>query len=180
MEILSGNNLMIVAHPDDEVLFGYSQLRRPGRGCWTVLCLTNVNNTQRREEFVKIMNTLPTIDYCILDHPDIWEGSFNKEQVSQNIKYSLSRSNFDNVLTHNAVGEYGHSQHKALHQIVSSVISKNLYVFKESNTILPFDILKEKLEILSIYKSQKDLGLYEWNNSQLMKYVISEGIEKVK
>lgn len=176
MEILSGNNLMIVAHPDDEVLFGYSQLRNKN---WTVLCLTNKSNQLRCIEFINMSEALD-IESIILDHPDIWEGSFDKEQVTQNIKHSLSRSKFDNVLTHNATGEYGHTQHKALHQIVANVIPKNLYVFKESTTILPFDILKEKLEILSIYQSQKDLGLYEWNNSQLMKYVVSEGIEKIK
>jgi hypothetical protein len=55
---------MIVAHPDDEVLFGGSQLITEKN--WKVVCVTNGNNTKRSFEFGSVMKLL-NLDYEIWD-----------------------------------------------------------------------------------------------------------------
>ena len=45
-------SLMIVAHPDDETIWGGSHLIN---GNYTVLCITNGNNKKRKKEFMKVM-----------------------------------------------------------------------------------------------------------------------------
>ena len=47
---------MIVAHPDDESLFGGEALTSSGG--WTVICVTNGTNEQRRREFIEAMNSI--------------------------------------------------------------------------------------------------------------------------
>ena len=46
------NKLLIVAHPDDETLWGYYQLK-DSKG-WKILCVTNANNITRVGELKKI------------------------------------------------------------------------------------------------------------------------------
>lgn len=45
-------SLMIVAHPDDETIWGGSHLIN---GNYTVLCITNGNNKKRKKEFMNVM-----------------------------------------------------------------------------------------------------------------------------
>ena len=45
-------SLMIVAHPDDETIWGGSHLIN---GNYTVLCITNGNNKKRKKEFMNII-----------------------------------------------------------------------------------------------------------------------------
>jgi hypothetical protein len=72
--------LMIVAHPDDESLFGGEALTS-SRG-WLVVCVTNASNPTRRAEFVKAMS-LAGADYLVLDHPDnIANGNFHPSLAS--------------------------------------------------------------------------------------------------
>ena len=46
------DHLMIVAHPDDEILWGGDELRREN---YVVVCLTNGDNDVRRKEFFSVM-----------------------------------------------------------------------------------------------------------------------------
>lgn len=47
-------SLMIVAHPDDETIWGGSHLIN---GNYTVLCITNGNNKKRKKEFMNVTST---------------------------------------------------------------------------------------------------------------------------
>ena len=44
------NKVMIVAHPDDELIFGGAELIQ-NKG-YKVICITNQDNIQRKKEFV--------------------------------------------------------------------------------------------------------------------------------
>src|SRR5215510_5098323 len=59
------SKVMIVAHPDDESLFGGEALTST-RG-WTVICVTNGTNEQRRREFINAMSSIGA-NYTILGH----------------------------------------------------------------------------------------------------------------
>lgn len=145
------NKLMIVAHPDDESIFGGGALiSQPG---WRVICLTNGSDDVRAKEFQQAMD-FAQVSYEIWDYPDEYDGSFDEEEVKRDIEKVLKKGNYQRIMTHNLQGEYGHSQHKALSRILHSMRLKNLCVFDTSNEKLPEDILKNKMELLRHYESQ--------------------------
>lgn len=178
--MLEGRNLMIVAHTDDETLFAYSQLLN---GNWYIVCVTGSFYPERMLEFQQVTRGLVT-GYEAWDYQDEWQGTFDEKSLSMRLSDVL-RGGFDNILTHNSQGEYGHSQHQSLHQIVSDLVDKNLYVFGENLSLLPFSTLKKKMDSLSLYQTQCQLNAWDWYETGnpdncLMKYVVYEGLRKVK
>lgn len=160
------DKLMIVAHPDDESIFGGANLLKE-KG-WKVICLTNGNDVVRSKEFLKAMN-IAEASYEIWDYPDEREGIFEAEQLKKDLDKSLRKNQVQCIVTHNLTGEYGHNQHISLSKILHEFKYNNLYVFDQSQQILPFKLLKKKLNLLSVYQSQM-----EGNIEKLMYYVAHE------
>lgn len=192
-----GHNLMIVAHPDDESIFGGNEL---SHGDYVVICVTNGDNPVRRQEFYNVMKDTHNTG-IILSFPDVtngkrddWDGV--KKQIKEQVKQAVSKKDWDKIVTHNPEGEYGHQHHKMLNKIVTDVCEESeksnvLYYFghyfKKSDLYLhPHVILSDqdlarKYEILKNYPSQKHVveGLghilpYEelifWMNFKTMDY----------
>lgn len=177
--MIVGRNLLVVAHPDDEVLFAYSQLVN---GNWHVVSLTGASR-QTKSEFKSVMRSLG-LTYEIWDYNDDWNGTFPTEEVIPKLEEVLSKG-FDNVLTHSSSGEYGHTQHRILYIIMSHLVHKNFYVFGEKRKLLSFSLLRDKIKTLSKYKTQCSLNAFDWYDqndpeNNLMKFVVSEGYRKVK
>lgn len=134
-KISSIDNVMIVAHPDDETLWGGEQLLKEN---YLVICITNGDNKIRKKEFEKVMEE--TKDYgIILNYPDNPKGvksDWKKEKASikKDIDYILGYKKWNKIVTHNPEGEYGHIHHKMTNQIVTKEckkkdLTKNLYYF---------------------------------------------------
>lgn len=179
--MLAGKNLMLVAHPDDETIFGYTLLRRKN---WHVVCLTHAQTKPRCDEFRSVLEKIGVTGQ-MMDYPDIWGGGFDEAQTTAELRELVQAGQYDHVVTHNAEGEYGHSQHCALHKIVLEVVERDLFVFAPGSELVSFDLLREKLEVLNLYQSQKNLGLFEWRpprtpHDTMMKYVVSEGVRRIK
>jgi len=110
---------MMVAHPDDESIFGFSDLL--ANRC-TVICLTQRRLAKRKAQFEEILS-LTGSSGVILDysHKDPWdvtdEGFYNA--VSYHIKGS-----YDVVISHGADGEYGEPEHVRTHSIARYVASR--------------------------------------------------------
>ncbi|QNK47559.1 PIG-L family deacetylase [Brevibacterium sp. PAMC23299] len=162
------DKLMVVAHPDDESIFGGATLLRE-KG-WKVICLTNGENETRSNEFSQAMNMIGA-SFEIWDYPDELEGTFDADQLKTDLKKVFRMNRIKRIVTHNLNGEYGHSQHKSLSRILHDLVCENLYVFDKSDQVLPFHLLKKKLRLLSVYQSQM-----EGNIKQLMQYVIHERV----
>ncbi|WP_274361879.1 PIG-L family deacetylase [Paenibacillus thermotolerans] len=161
------DKLMIVAHPDDEAIFGGGALvSEPG---WKVICLANGSSRTRSREFRKAMEYAGA-DGEIWDYPDVYGGSFDKERVEEDLREVLDSKRFYRVVTHNPKGEYGHTQHKALSRIVRGMHVENLHFFGTADTPLPFHVLRRKLNLLNIYASQ------HFVIEQLMDYILYESI----
>jgi LmbE family N-acetylglucosaminyl deacetylase len=172
-------NLIIVAHPDDEILFGYSQLMH---GNWHVLSMTG-ENRNTRYELEQVCSVLG-LTYSIFTHCDDWDTIFDPDEVIPEIKDVLSMG-FEKVLTHNNNGEYGHTQHQSLSRIVRDLVPTNLFEFGHPGPILQFNVLKRKLDILSMYKIHGDLGVWDWYDQNdptntMMYYVVHEGFRRIK
>ncbi len=162
------DKLMIVAHPDDESIFGGAALIKENG--WKVICLTNGDHYIRSNEFYKAMKIVG-VSCEIWDYPDQYDGSFDAQELMKDLNKILRKNHFKCIVTHNLDGEYGHSQHKSLSKILHNQKYDNLYVFDKAVTILPYRLLRKKLNLLSVYQSQ-----IKGNIENLMHYIVYERI----
>lgn len=180
---LEGRSLMIVAHPDDELIFGYrTLLDNPDI---TIICMTNEMDQIRHSEFKNSCEAMKVKEYLIWSFPDGWDESFLEIEAVESLRSYISE--FDNIVTHNETGEYGHVQHKSLHNIVKNLVSqtdKDLYVFDKSIP-LPYDLLVDKLQLIKkIYNSEYSKGTFDRHYpeqplNRIMNWIVCESLQKV-
>lgn len=150
---MSDLKLMIVAHPDDESLFGGASLLEGG---WKVICVTNGDNPIRRAEFENVMNSTNS-EFEIWDYYDNYNTPLDEPKLQNDLLKAIQCQTWEKVATHNHEGEYGHPHHIQIHLLVKSIVPK-LWVFNFSkNQILSDDIWQQKLHLIQFYKSQKDI-----------------------
>lgn len=142
-------NLMIVCHPDDEVLWGSKLLE--GKSKWDVVVLTNGENQIRKEKFLKCMK-IYNQKGIILNFIDL--GKWKEETLKEIAKYldeEIKLNEYASIITHNPDGEYGHDAHIQLSHIVFNLVkdkSKLAYfTFSENKQSLSY----LNLEVLKIY-----------------------------
>lgn len=164
--------VMIVAHPDDEILWGGDALLKDK---FLVICITNGKNKVRREEFQRAMKE--TDDYgIILNYSDKVNGVrsnwYNeKDAIQKDIAYVLNYKKWDKIITHNPNGEYGHIHHKNTSNIVTKECLKQNYsnrlfyfreYFQQDYLIfngIPEELNQDRIQLLNkimstSYKSQ--------------------------
>lgn len=164
-------NIMFVAHPDDETIWGGTHFLQEK---YLVICLTNGNNSTRSKEFKAVMDKTPSTG-IILDYPDKTDGkrdNWNSSYLSieNDIKYLLSKKSFNKIVTHNPDGEYGHQHHKLTSEIVTNKcidlkLTNNLNYFgkyyskdkldKDLKPTFDNSSLNQKKELSTYYNSQK-------------------------
>ena len=131
--------LMLVAHPDDETIFGGADLFLTSRV--HVVCLTNATNVIRTKELQRVVATLaPSVSVQLLT----WNSNKSKflKDVIQASVVSPALP-YTRVVSHASDGEYGHIQHKETHAIAKKV-SKSL--------CLPFDsFMDRRAAIMNAY-----------------------------
>lgn len=148
------DKLMVVTHPDDESLFGGGELLKE-KG-WLVVCATNKDNKMRNAEFQKAMDFVGA-EREIWDYEDKWNGDFDRPELIKDLQEVIGRRWWKKIVTHNLDGEYGHTQHKALSDIMHNLVKEDLYVFgkpEPKGELLPFSTLCKKFRLLEIYESQ--------------------------
>lgn len=157
--VVAPAKLMIVAHPDDESIFGGEALTAGG---WTVVCVTNAGNPMRRSEFIAAMTTARA-NWFILDHADhLTNGNFHP-RLREQLQSILDAHPYELVVTHNARGEYGHPQHRALHALVAGIVpvTTPLAVFGHHWRLRP-NLGVAKRALLAHYPTQKQSIRHAW------------------
>lgn len=167
---LSGvDKLMIVAHPDDETIWGGGHLTEGG---YLVVCITDGYNKTRKDEFDTAVKRLNETNIpIILNFPD---KTFNKRdnwfgikgRIENTVEKCLDLKDWDLVVTHNIEGEYGHIHHK----MVSSIVRKE---YKNLNK-------KNPLYLFGTYHSKKKLPYYEDSMIPLDDEIYNKKLEALK
>ncbi|MBQ7105607.1 MAG: PIG-L family deacetylase [Bacilli bacterium] len=164
--------VMIVAHPDDEMLWGGAHLIEDD---YLVVCITCGTSAKRLKEFKEVMKATDD-SFIYLGYPDKdndirneWETCYNN--IYFDIEKILNSNKWDLIVTHNPKGEYGHIQHIKTNKIITDIYNSNNYnsklyffgkYYSKKNIInmethlIPVSekLLEEKKKILDLYDSQ--------------------------
>ena len=178
--------LMVVSHPDDELIFGGAELIKHGPE-YKVICLTNKSNKIRSKEFEQVMTKLNVGSWEIFDHKD----DLHNPPERYDIESILLNRQWEKIVTHNPIGEYGHPQHKAVFNFIKEYIDKIilediLYVFGKSSTKLDKNIVDTKKNLLTLYKSEQSIinqilnnkGDWFKSSNNNINYIEYESVEK--
>lgn len=171
IDISNASKLMIVAHPDDETIWGGAHLLDGG---YLVVCITNGYNTERADEFRKAVEQSGNTP-LILSYPDKvffmrddWSDA--KKDIESDISRIMSAKHWDIAVTHNPKGEYGHIHHKMTNELTVQAFNETcgadkLYFFgdyykasdieKAGVSVIPDEVMQKKLMLCDIYSSQE-------------------------
>jgi LmbE family N-acetylglucosaminyl deacetylase len=140
---LGGKCALVVAHPDDEVLwFGGLLLRHPGN--WTVFCCsTPTRDPVRAYKFFTSCERLGAVGRVLPFRETLQAPLVGLEEIDL--------AGFDVVVTHGAAGEYGHPHHKQVHEFV---ISR-----RPQSALVLTSCYGEKLSLVSLWNRLTEL---EW------------------
>lgn len=164
---------MVVAHPDDETLFGGGELLQH-KGEYKVVCLDYGNHIIRHREFLSAMEKLGVEKW---EH---WDGELYKSSTAYNesiliprLQRVLNEQEWEKVVTHNQGGEYGHYRHIGTHNVMARLCPEKLWVFGTDI----FNPLPEQIRILkgralkNCYPSQEQvLRWFKWDCEIIEKF----------
>ena len=169
IDLTNVEKLMIVAHPDDELLWGGAHLIEDN---YLVVCITCGVVKERVNEFINVMNA--TNDkYILLGYPDKTNGERDnwdnhRENIKKDLQAIIDLKDWQLIVTHNPDGEYGHIHHKMSSAITTSIVEdktklyyfgryhskKNIPNYYNSMTPINDKDLKIKKDNIGLYKSQ--------------------------
>ena len=170
-------NVMIVAHPDDETLWGGANLIKEK---YFIVCLTNGYNFARANDFTKILKFTKN-GGIILNYPDIQDfirddWSKVEKGILKDLSLILNYKYWNKIVTHGPDGTTGHFHHKKTCQFVTDLSKKyhkydNLYYFgkfykknqiPKNLTRITAKELEFKIKEVSLYKSVNSIIKRLW------------------
>lgn len=154
-----GSVLLVIAHPDDEIMFWTPTIRLLSKYNvnMKVLCLSTGNyygiGETRKREFNDVSNELKMFDNQILDVPELQDNiniKWNAEIVSQKIEDFLSRNNdIEVILTFDERGVTKHPNHISCYDGIKVFAKKYENWLKENNHIKIY--LLESFNLINQY-----------------------------
>lgn len=164
--------LMIVAHPDDDTIWGGAHIMN---GDYFIVCITNGRNDTRKAEFEKMLSLSGNSGY-ILEYPDKVAGERDEwtkvwDNITSDLKKIMTCKNWELIVTHNKQGEYGHQHHKYTHKIVTGIYDENSLIpplfnfgeyhsknklpeYEDKMTRVSDSEYEFKCELVKVYQSQ--------------------------
>jgi hypothetical protein len=108
--------LVIVAHPDDEIIWGGGTVLQNLGWDWTVLCLCRGDDTDRSRKFKSVCAALGLAgSMSDLDDSAPLKPIDPRRDIGDRIMSITEDRGWDLCLTHGENGEYGHQRHKEVH-----------------------------------------------------------------
>jgi len=136
--------LVIVAHPDDEIIWmGGTLLKNKNKWETTIASLCRKNDKDRAPKFFKVCKLLSARGVM----GDVEDSKLNPLQIKELekcIKQLIREKEFDCIYTHGENGEYGHIRHRETHFAVKKMLEDKQITSKQ---VLFFDY--EKVEAIN-------------------------------
>lgn len=111
---------ILIAHPDDEIIFGFPVIKQTKK---IISCVSDINNPKRawnkdRKYGLKEICELIGAEFVCFDYSSKFHNLGNKE-ISIFVNVILNAiKNEETIFTHNDWGEYGHLDHQLVNTIV--------------------------------------------------------------
>lgn len=162
MDLSGINKVMIVAHPEDETVWGGVHLLSDN---YLVVCVSCGFDTINEKKMEKVLNI--TNDKLIkLGYSDKYLIRRHYRGVKKRLKKIFKYKKWNLVVTHNPEGEANNFEHKQISEIVSNLEVSNLYYFgkyytkKEISknnmitTLKKKDIKEKESKLIKIYNDK--------------------------
>lgn len=175
MDLERYNNLMIVAHPDDEMLWGGAHLIEDD---YLIVCITCGTKRERLNEFKSVVKETDD-SYIALGYQNKIRGERSDwsncyDDIKNDINMIIDSNDWNLVVTHNEKGEYGHIHHIMVNKMVTDLYNennyqfdlyhfgtyyskKNIYKLELVQSPISDALLKRKEELLDLYGTQSEV-----------------------
>jgi LmbE family N-acetylglucosaminyl deacetylase len=129
--------LMVMAHPDDEIIFGWPIFQDASIDKELLVCSSDAHNAQRqwcahRKHVLFDLCTHFDIPVTCLDYDsEFYRMETRRESLSrlhEAVMAHFLQKECDFIFTHNPLGEYGHLDHKMVFDIVANNTQKPVIV----------------------------------------------------
>lgn len=130
--------LMVLAHADDEILWGYPILQDDRFDVELLICSSDLHNPQRqayagRREALREVCDFHGIPFTCWDYDSEFYRLANRPTPSLQAFSDLLADYIDNsgaemIFTHNPHGEYGHLDHRLLFQLVAEHAGRSMLI----------------------------------------------------
>lgn len=149
--------LVVGAHPDDEILFFSGPLLQRKNIPWKVVCITDGNadgmGEKRLADFKRACSTYKIKEYERWNYLDIYQERLDVEKLVADLKSLASPKR---VYTHSIIGDYGHPHHQdvsyAVHRAfhgVCPVLSVAHNCYPQEKYLLTPSQYKKKTQVLT-------------------------------
>ena len=124
---MKGNALIIVAHPDDELLWAGGTILMNPRVEWTIITLCRASDGDRAPKFHRVLKELNASGTMgdLDDAPE--QAPLRDHEVEGLISFLVPKRRYDYLLTHSPLGEYTrHLRHEETGRAVISLWESGL------------------------------------------------------
>ena len=176
------NALMVVAHPDDCVIFGWPIIKKYSTIVWKILYLTYDEYQPRGQEIKNFWQSQGiSVEFCgIIDnHIDVDSGkivSFNEDAVKEQLLKKVT--DCDLLVTHGANGEYGHPHHIFVHNVLKQINIPTIFFSNQSEANIHINSLElgdQDLSNLPLHKDVVEMFPYRYNGF----YICSQSTREI-
>lgn len=160
--------IMVMAHPDDEVIFGFPMIKFTDK----ILIVSNDKNNPDRawckDRYIALEKVGKRLGIPVesMDYPsEFYRLPTRKGQLSDFINEVLDKvKDYDVIYTHNPLGEYGHLDHQLVHTICMQSGKDVLFsnIFLKSNWC-PYWCISSAYATLyynELFECENDMDLY--------------------
>lgn len=180
--------LLVIAHPDDEAIFFGDWLLENAYETKVVSLTASMDydvwhKEKHETRYYEFQNCMKRAGVKYFECLGMETPTLDPLQYRDDYKNVLKRINretdWQQIVTHNQYGEYGHIQHVETHDLVKDIFPKDkIYIYKNSKEKL---LTERKQILLDEYPSQQkycinEMRSSEWTGSDWYKHTVDKNM----